>query len=575
MIANIYSAAIEKIFAAGRLNRLEEAAAQRPEGSEARFLLESLGVMCNVREADLANIPREGAAIVVCNHPTGLLDGVMLIDLLPRLRPDVKFMGNFLLNRIEFFRRYFIAVDPFDSKDRGKNMRGLRESMEHLRNGGMLALFPAGAVATWTKGFGRARDFPWSRSIVRFIHNARCPVVPMYIEGRNSRMFHLLGKIHPMLRTAMLPREMLNKRGAITISIGSPLSVKRASELDGAEQFGRYIRANSEYLAAPRPKRRRKKRRAEPCGEARRIIDPVPRKLLMAEMESIAAEHLLFDSGDYRVFFSPPALIPNMLTEIGRMREVTFRSIGEGSMKEIDTDTYDAYYHQLFIWDGAAEALVGAYRMGMGAEIVPTRGLDGFYTNTLFRMERQMLPIMERTIELGRSFVTRDYQRRAVSLMLLWKGILYILLKHREYRNLMGPVTISGEMSDVSKMLIVRYLLRWHMDEKLARHIRSVTGLDGVSSEADYSLVEDIDNVELINKLVADIEREEFSIPVLIRKYLSLNSHVLAFNVDHDFSDCLDALMLLDLKRIPRNTIELLSKEIADIDVLARFRDVH
>lgn len=541
----------------------------------AEELLRQLGVTVSVCDHDRANIPAEGPVIFISNHPTGLLDGIMLIDLLSKIRPDVRFMGNFLLERIESLNRYFIPVDPFDSKDAGKNLRGLRESLAHLKRGGALVLFPAGEVATWQKGFSTVRDKPWSPSAVRFIRRANVPVVPVCIEGRNSRLFHLAGKIHPLLRTALLPHELVNKRGiTVDINIGSALTPRRLAELGETRAYGDYLRANVDYLRKKKPRRKIRilPRRKPVRPEADEIVSPAAMETLTAELRSIRADHLLFAYNNYETYFAPPEAIPLMMHEIGRMREVTFREVGEGSMKSIDTDRYDAYYHQLFVWDTAEKALVGAYRLGLGDRIVPRFGLDGFYTNSLFRMSPQMEPIMARTIELGRSFIAHDYQRRAASLMLLWKGILYVLLKHEQYRNLLGPVTISGEFERVSKTLIVRYLQKKHMNRKLAPFIRPVTGLEGIDFPLDDSLIDGVENIDLINKIVCDIERDEMAIPILIRKYLQLNSHVLAFNVDHDFCDALDALMLLDLKKVPENIIQMLSKEITDIDVIARFR---
>ncbi len=545
------------------------------EGPEGERILNRLAVKYEVSDKDLSNIPATGPAIVIANHPTGALDGILLIALLSKVRPDVRFMGNFLLNRIEFLKKFFIAVDPFDSKDASKNMRGIRACHEHLENGGMLVIFPAGEVATWQNGFSRVKDKKWSPSVMRFIHRAGVPVIPVCIEASNSLRFHLAGKIHPMLRTALLPRELMNKRGkTVTVNVGSAITPRRVEELKDERVYADYLRANVDYLTHKLPRRKLRiipKRKPAPVV-VEQITRARERELLQAELEAIRAQYLLFEYGAYDVFFAPYAAIPNMMHEIGRMREVTFREIGEGSMKSIDTDRYDEYYHQLFIWDRGAGALVGAYRMGLGREIVPRFGLDGFYTHSLFRFSPKMLPILENTIELGRSFVTVEYQRKPVTLMLLWKGILYVLLKHDEYRNLLGPVTISGEFQSTSKVVITEYLRRWHYDGKLAARVRPRTGMRGISAAIDPGLIAGVESVELVNKIVADIERDEFQIPVLIRKYLQLNSHVLGFNVDHDFNDALDALMLLDLKRMPEKSIAMLSKEITEIDVLARFR---
>lgn len=565
------------IFGVNKINRLYVRTINRG-GEFTSSLLEEMGITYTVCDKDLANVPATGGVVFVSNHPTGLLDGIMLIDLLSKVRPDVKFMGNFLLNRIEPLKRYFIDIDPFDNADRNMNMRGLKESMRHVADGGALVIFPAGEVATWQKGLHRLTDKAWSRSIMRFIRGLNVPVVPVCIEAHNSRTFHLAGKIHPRLRTAMLPHELLNKEGdTININIASALLPKRAAELPDIGVYGDFLRANVEYMHKKLPRRKIRiipKRKPKP-KVIEDIAAPVEYALMQAELDDIRGEHLLFTHGDYEVFCAHPCLIPRIMFEIGRLREVTFRAVGEGTMREIDTDYYDTYYHQLFIWDKANHAIVGAYRLGMGDEIVERFGLDGFYVNSLFRMSKEMEPVMSKTIELGRSFIVKEYQRKPASLMLLWKGILYVLLKHEQYRNLLGPVTISGEFDKYSKTIMLQYLLQHHYNRKLGSYIKPITGIVGIDAPINAGLIRNVASIDLINKIVMDIERDEMSMPILIKKYLQLNSHVLAFNVDHDFNDGLDALMLLDLKKVPDNTIAMLSKEITDIDVIARFRPYH
>lgn len=541
-------------------------------------LLSHLDIKYTVCDKDRSNIPAEGAAVFISNHPTGLLDGILLIDLLSKVRPDVKFMGNFLLDRIESLKQYFISVDPFDSKDAKKNMHGIREALRHVRAGGALVIFPAGEVATWNNGFDQIRDRRWPKSIIRFIRSTDVPVVPVCIEARNGRFFRLVGLIHPALRTILLPRQFLNKRGkTVNVNVGSAISPRKVKQLEDTRVYGDYLRANVDYLHKKNPRKKLLRKRCKPLiprkpEEIAPALDPA---LVTAELDAIRPLHLLFEQANYDVYCAHPDLIPSVMHEIGRLREITFRSIGEGTLKAIDTDFYDTYYHQLFIWDRDAKQIIGAYRMGMGDEIMPRFGLRGFYVNSLFRMKPEMGRIMEKTIELGRSFIVEEYQRKPVSLMLLWKGILYVLLKHEQYRNLLGPVTISGEFDKYSKTVIVAHLRQQHLNKVVSRWVKPVTGLEGIDAPIDESLIAGVGDISLIDKLVRDIERDELSIPILIKKYLQLNSHVIAFNVDHDFADGLDALMLLDLKKMPEATINLLSKEITDIDVVARFRNYH
>ena len=415
------------------------------------------------------------------------------------------------------------------------------------------------------------KDRPWPESVLKFIRKAQVPVVPVYIEASNSRTFRLAGKVHPMLRTLLLPRELVNKAGcSVPLRIASPILPKKTEDLSKTA-YNSYLRASVEYL---KPSGRRRPRRAERRA-ARKVPDEVRGdvdvKLLCSELESLRGHYRLFVSGGYEVYCAPPQQIPNMMLMIATLRERTFREIGEGTKNEIDTDRFDRYYRQLFIWDNEALRLVGAYRLGLGDEIMRNYGLKGFYTHTLFRMSPPMGEVMSRTIELGRSFIAREYQRKPASLMLLWKGMLHVLLQNEQYRYLMGPVTVSGGFQHTSKLIIAAYVSRFYLDRKKASYIRPRTGIV-VPARIDESLIAEVRPIELINKIICDIERNAFSIPVLIRKYLQLNSSVLGFNTDHEFCDSLDALMLLDLRRVPEETI--LSKELTDIDVIGRFKKI-
>ncbi len=577
VVARAQAGLIMGLLGINKLNRLHDDVTEDGSiGNVAENALRRLGVTVSSSEWDMSNIPAEGGCIVVANHPTGALDGILLISELSKVRKEFRVMSNFLLSRIPELKHYFIDVDPFDDNG-GRNVSGMKRALEYVASGGMLVMFPAGEVSTWRKGFRNVADKPWSASIVRFMRKAGAPIVPVYIGASNSLLFHLAGKVHPLLRTAMLPRELLNKRGKnVSLRIATPVDVKRFDENEEPKLLGNFLRANIYYMAPERVKKR-VLRRSRKCAvpEADDVIGAVGGEVLGAEIDSIRAEHRIFEYGDFEVFFSHPSHIPHMMTEIGRQREITFREVGEGTNKHIDTDSFDEYYYQLFVWDKVQSRLVGAYRMGMGGEIMKRFGLEGFYSNTLFRMAEPMGEIMSKTIEMGRSFIVSDYQRKPASLLLLWKGILYVLLKHEDYRYLLGPVSVSGEMKENSKLVIVAYLKGEHADKKEMSYIKPVTGFD-TRAKIDESLIKGIKSIDLINKLVVDIERGEFAVPVLVKKYLQLNSRVLGFNTDHDFCDSLDTMILLDLKKVPENIILMVSKELkgTDIDVMARFRHI-
>ncbi|MBE6201531.1 MAG: lysophospholipid acyltransferase family protein [Rikenellaceae bacterium] len=521
----------------------------------------------------LENIPAQGPTIIICNHPTGIVDGIILLDIVTRVRQDVKFLGNFLLERVEPMKPYLIPVNPFEER-KGGNIYGLKEGLRHLHEGGCLLLFPAGEVSTWQKGWHHIADKKWDTAAIKLMRKSKATIVPAWIDGRNSLTFRVLGKIHPRLRTAMLLHEIFNKRGkTFPTTIGAPIPPVRLRELEDLDDFAHYTRAMVDYLKDCREKPVRSLAEIEASqGSTDDIIAPVSLDLLKLDIEGLGAEGKLFDYGDtYSIYLARYEQIPNVMREIGRLRELTFRAIGEGSQKACDTDEYDTYYRQLFIWDNEAQTIVGGYRMGFGGEIVKDRGIDGFYTHSLFAYDKEMAPMLSRTIELGRSFVCKAYQRKPASLLMLWRGILYALLKNEEYDYLIGPVTISGEFQRSSKTLIMTHLQQHHFDHELAAHIRPRTGAEGIDFPLDGRLIEKIESIELIDKIVKDIEMGERAIPILFKKYLQLGSYVLGFNVDHDFCDALDALMLLDLSRVPDSKVQMLAREVEPELVAKRF----
>lgn len=572
--AKALSGCVMAMFGLNRLNRFY--AGVYHEEDFTGSALQKLNIKYTIDPADLSNIPESGPLVIIGNHPTGALDGIMLIDALSKVRPDVKFMGNFILNRIEPIRDRIIAVDPFDSRARDKNLKGLKQSIDHLNGGGCLVMFPAGEVATWQKGFSHLQDKEWEASAMKFIRRAKVPVLSLFIEAKNSTLFRLMGKIHPMLRTAMIPRELFNKRNkTINIVVGSEIGPNRTESLS-EKTYNNYMRATVDYLGYCRTKPKNEHVLSEQAVSAdfSGIVERPSVESMRAELDSIRRDYLLFDYGEFSLYCVPSGVIPNVMQEIGRMREITFRAIGEGTFKEIDVDKFDGFYHQMFLWDNKEEAIVGAYRVGFGDEIMPAHGIEGFYTNTLFRYAPDMASVLEKTIELGRSFIAKEYQRKPNSLMLLWKGLLYVMLKYPQFRYMLGPVTISGDFQDSSKSIIAAHLKYTHYNEELAAMVSPVLGMKGIKSDIDTTLIKDVEPIDLIGKIVMDIEQEKRNIPVLIKKYIGLNSTVLGFNVDPDFNNALDALMLLDMKHIPENTIQMLSKEITDIDVMSRFKNI-
>lgn len=513
----------------------------------------------------ISDIPKTGSVIFICNHPTGALDGVVLISLLSQIRPDIKFMGNFLLSRMIPLRPFFIDVNPFDSTS-SKNLNGIRSAINHLQNGGAMMLFPAGEVSSFHNGF-QITDREWPISVIKLIQRSNAPVVPLFLSGKNSLPFHLLGLIHPRLRTLMLARELVNKYDStVRVEMGSPIYPTKTQNLT-LKQLSNLLRTNVYILQhkSHNTKKETTEYKQDPIAENNA-------SQLEAEVELLKPQFTLFEQGNFSVLFAATQKLNYVMKEIGRLREITFREIGEGTNLATDIDKYDAHYHQLFIWDNAAKKIVGAYRLGIGEEILKVQGVKGFYTHSLFKMKSQIHNVLSSSIELGRSFIVKEYQKKASSLVTLWKGIMHVLLKYDKCRYLIGPVSISNDFSETSKLLIAEYLQKRNSNSQFSKFVVPINGFKGKKIKNIAKYIDSIPSIDLLDKLVSDLEDDLNGIPILIKKYTQLNGKVLAFNLDPDFNNTLDGLLLLDLQEVPENAIEMLSKTL-DTDTRDRFKN--
>ncbi|MGD9976717.1 MAG: GNAT family N-acyltransferase [Bacteroidales bacterium] len=539
--------------------------------------LDAIEVKYEVNPEEIKRLPTSGPFITISNHPFGGIDGLILLKiLLEQNRHDTRLLGNFLLKRIPPLVDYVFAVDPFEGgANRSSNVAGIKSALGHLESGGMLGLFPAGEVSTYydnTEESGVV-DKHWQTSMIKFVKRAKVPVVPIYFQGENSRLFHLLGLIHPLLRTVKLPSELLNKKNqTIRVRIGYPISVSEQDTCNDIERFGRFLRLKTYALGSSLEVEKffNYSLRSEPKPE--QIIPPVAANLIETEVGSLMGKYLLFRSKNYSVVCAPSSEMPNLMTEIGRLREITFRDVGEGTNRKIDIDEFDLYYWQLFIWDEDEKRIVGAYRVGKGKEIVERYKIDGFYIHTLFKISKKFLPILEQSIELGRSFIVPDYQRKPLPLFLLWKGILYFLIKNPEYRYLIGPVSISNRFSDYSKGVIISFMRSNYFDHNLARYIKSRNKFRIPVKEEELNIIFDnSDDLDKLDKFIKEVEPYDYRMPVLLKKYIKLNGKIICFNVDPKFNNSLDGLLILDLLKVPIETITSLSKEINDKSILERF----
>ena len=557
-----------------KLNKLYEEISHHRGMDFIDALIEKLDLEYEVSEEELAKVPKNGAFITVSNHPFGGIDGMLLVKALSAVRPDIKVMSNFVLNKIEPVSEYMLPVNPFERrKDAKSSLGGVKMALEQLQEGGVLGIFPAGEVSSYNEDNFGISDREWQYPAMKMIKKAQVPVVPVYFQGSNSRLFHLLGLIHPSLRTVRLPAEVFNKKHKkIRIRIGNPVSVKEQESFSDISTFGRYLRAKTYSLGSVLEVKKFFRPRINRNKKPEAIAEPVDTGLILDEIERIREEYSLFTSDQFDVFCTPSTEIPQIMLELGRLREITFRDVGEGTNHSMDLDEYDLYYNQLFVWDNQEHKIVGAYRVGKGEEILRRYGVKGFYLQSLFRMNRRFQPTLRQSLELGRSFIIKEYQRRPMPLFLLWKGILYFLLKHSEYRYLIGPVSISNNYSQFSRGLIMQYIREHHFDKKLARYVRPRTRYNVPGFNVDEEVIlENADDLNKFDRFIKEVEPNDYTMPILLKRYLKLNGRIIGFNLDPKFNDALDGMLVLDLYDVPMDTIASLSKEINDESILERF----
>lgn len=384
-------------------------------------------------------------------------------------------------------------------------------------------------------------------------------MLPMYFEGRNSALFHAAGLIHPWMRSALLPREMLNKQDrCIRVRIARPIPYEKLEGLS-QEEIIAHVRFRT-YLLQNRKDDDHRVRRL-PASKRGPILEPIvaprPTSILTAEVRALTPGHVLVDTGRFTVFSALAHQIPNILHEIGRLREITFREAGEGTRKSIDRDRFDEYYTHLFLWNKEREELVGAYRLGLTDRILPEQGAEGLYTRTLFEYGVEFLDRIHPAVEVGRSFVRREYQKDYHPLMLLWKGIGHFLVERPRYRNLFGPVSINNDYHSISRQLIVAFS-RNTGTTGLARMVRGknpprIPHRRGEARNVVSILAPNLDD---LSHLIEDIEGNQKGIPILLKHYMKLGGELLGSSVDHHFSDALDVLILVDLARTNPRVLE-------------------
>lgn len=544
---------VERVLGVARLRRCYRrvVASMRDRDDVDEFLAVSvreLDLYTDAPDAELERIPERGPLIVVANHPHGIVDGLLLAALLRRRRPDLRVLGNRWLQRMPELAGLLLDVDVLGKHGAARsNTQSMRAAHRWLRDhGGALLVFPAGSISARRWGRRGVHDGAWSAHAARLQQSSGAWVLPIHIGGQNSALFQLAGLVHPRLRTLLIARETMRTRGrTVPVRIGNPIPPGQLERFGEPRELVDYLRLRTEILA----RRSTRGPTIVRAGGLQPIVAPVAASALQEELDGLPRSQRLVTSGDYEVWCAWAPQAPYLLREIGRLRETTFRAVGEGTGRELDVDDFDARYLHLFVWHRGNRELVGAYRLGHVDKILASHDERGFYTNTLYEYDHRFLQHVTPGLELGRSFVVAAYQREFQPLLLLWRGIATYVARNPRYSTLFGAVSISDRHHAVSKQLMVDHLQRY-LEPQLSRLVRPRHPVRRASSESLPSwtdaMVADLGDV---STMVREIEVEGRGVPVLLREYLKLGGRLVGLNVDPKFQHTITALVVIDMRR--------------------------
>ncbi len=523
-----------------------------------RRVLETMNVTWRIHAQEGSPFPKEGPVVVVSNHPFGGIEGILMLALLEQYRADAKVMANYMLSAMPALRDFFFFVDPFGGPDSKRaNLKSMKACLKWLEDGHVLGVFPAGEVSSIDLKSGKVRDPEWSTTIARMVRRTGATVVPVFFGGNNGVLFNMAGLVHPRLRTLMLPKQFVNKKNReITVEMGQPIAPNEMADYADDEKLMGYLRLRTYNLGereSAKPAKHplfKHKAGKIPCQAP--VVDAVPPDELEAEIAALPPEDHMCDGEGLAVYCVAADRIPKVLREIGRLREITYRAVGEGTNMEIDLDAYDTYYRHLFIWNQGKREIVGAYRLGLADEIMPRLGVRGLYTHTCFKFNAKLVDKLQPAIELGRSFVRKEYQRAYSSLMLLWKGLCVFISRNPRYTTFFGPVSISNDYLDTSRNMILRSLRFSNFENDLARLVKP-RRRPKRAKKAEWTLPayrDYIYDLDQVSKMVQDIEDDRKGIPVLLRQYVKMGGKILAFNVDPAFNNCVDGLIAVNVPHV-------------------------
>lgn len=512
-------------------------------------LIQGLRVNVVGKDKVLSKLPETGPCIVVCNHPHGMVDGVIMANLLNQSRNDIKILANEGLRLFKEIEDYFIFANPLKS-NAAINPKALKQCFSHLNAGGLLVLFAAGRVSTYQKEKAFITDAPWNRLVVSLAEKSNAPILPVHISGGNSPLFHTLGRIYHRLRLVMLTREMFKLQGkTIVLSCNNLIDTKQLQAFKALPAKNDFIRAQC-YLNAPDYVKPWQTNALPQTLEE--IAPSISGQCLATELANLPAEQRLLSFKTFDVYYGYQSQIPQCVTEIARLREITFRTLDEGSGQPLDTDHFDALYLHLFIFDRKSNSIIGAYRLGETDKLQQAHGLNGLYLAQMFSFTQGFKNQQAPCLELGRSFIIEKHQNSFYGLMLLWKGIGAYVCKFPQYRTLYGTVSMSKTYDPRSIALIEQIMVTKPQGVKAKSAFA-----ERLSPDVEHYIKQQPIDITQLSALITGIEPDKKDVPVLLKKYHKMGAVFHCMAVDRNFNNTPGLLLSVDFSRAPDKLLNL------------------
>lgn len=502
-------------------------------------IFEYLNYSFIISDGDLQKIPSEGRVICVSNHPSSL-DSLVILKAMLEVRNDVKIVANDVILQFEFLKNHILPVDLFTNAFQRKNINLINQALE---KDNAVIIFPAAEVSRlkWFK----IVDSKWRNGAIRYAKKFNSPILPIYIHSKNSLLFYLTSIVNKNLSTLLLSHEIFNKKNKTTrLIIGDLIPAKTFADSNVNVPYQAKLLKKHVYHLG------RSKKNV--FSTEKNVIHPTDKKILKQELNN--SDFIGTTNDGKKIFLTTRDNSPHTVTEIARLRELTFRKVGEGTGKKLDIDRFDSHYSHLIVWDDAELEIVGSYRIGIGKKIHEMFGEAGFYTSSLFNFNQEFVKeIIPHSIELGRSFVQEKYWNTH-ALDYLWQGIGNFLVNNQHIKYMFGPVSISGTYPNHVIALIIFYFNKWYANyDNLAS-----SKLKFMMSEKQWEEYSSLfftnnakDDFKILKKMLYLFG---YSVPVLYKHYSELcydkGVSFLDFGIDPDFKNCVDGLLLVDISKI-------------------------